>query len=327
MVSPFDYRSFPELVGAVKAEVKQKTLAKTMGLPVQTVNTVFNGDEHLVYSRVGKWRSALKLRQPEGDYFELLSLVHAYPLAGRERQERMLKRAFHLAGRLEASRNPEQRIAESVIYWLDPLLSILREMTDLNDCPADEAEIPQWAASRITYLGSFACLKKDQPKRVAVAWNWLKHLDAVRFDADRNRWIKREPIALKLIEPDASLRVVTEDLIRLVHINYYADFIHELAHNRVFGSKQAVFTMPGKAVDLLNRVLGDFLFGEILEKFSYLVNQDDARRLQQEDPERYEEIARFRRLIEQRGYEIPRTTDEDMDTTVQIMVSARRLTQ
>lgn len=326
MVDVFEFSDFESLMDSIKKDVKQAYLADILNVSSQKVHVIFKDSRHQVYPQVGKWRGALKLKRPEGDYFELLCIIHSYPSATEIAQLKMLRRAFHLAMRLEDMLNPAGRPADSVVYWLDPLVGILRDMTELHGFPREEKEIPRWVTSRITYLGTLGRLQKNIPPHIRTAWSWLKKIGAVRFSINENHWVKSEPNVLSRGRIGKGVGNISSGILTLAHINTHHDFIHELPTTNVLGSKLASFVLPSAALDLLDRVSRDFLFGDLMRRFNYVVNLEDRERLRKSDPEYYAEVVEYERQLVEHGYEIPHCSDADIDTAVQIMFSIRRLT-
>jgi len=327
MVDVFEFSDFESLMDSIKKEVKQAYLADVLKVSSQKIHVIFKDSRHQVYPQVGKWRGALKLKRPEGDYFELLCIIHSYPGATETAQQKMLRRAFHLAMRLEDMLNPSGRPADSVVYWLDPLVGILRDMTELNGFPKEEKEIPRWVAGRITYLGTLGRLQKDIPPHIRTAWNWLKKIGAVRFSADEKRWVKSEANVLSRGRIGKGIGGISSGILTLAHINTHHDFVHELPTPNVLGSKVAGFVLPSAALELLDRYSRDFLFGDLVRRLNYVVNLEDRERLRRSDPQYYAEVLDFERRLKELGYEIPQCRDSDMDTAVQVMLSVRRLTK
>ena len=326
MFNVFDYNNFPDAMAAIKEDQKQTYLAKALNMPFQTVHTIFKDSPHLVYPNVGKWRSALKFKRPEGNYFELLCIIHAYPKNTQVKQARMLQRAFHLAGQLEAQLNPTGRAVDSVIFWLNPMIGILRDMVELADFPVDEADIPLWGSNRISYIGSLGRFKREIPERIETAWKWLRQLDAVVFSPRRGRWIKQEPNLRMSPHLGKIIGDLTKSVFTLCLINFHKDFLGVIGTDAIIGAKQASFTIPSASFELLNRISGDFIFGDVMRKFNYLVNLEDRERLREADPGYFAEIEEYERMLQSRGYTIPRCSDKDMDTTVQMLLSTRQLT-
>lgn len=321
----FEHSSFPSLMRSVKTIRTQTRLAAELGIPLQTLNAIFNGQAHQVFPRVRKWRSALELGRMQGDYFELLCILHAYPYNTRERQQKMLARVFLLAGRLEGRLNPSGTAAESVVFWIDPLAGALRDMTELHDFPRDEEDIPTWAAQRITFMGVLTPLRKHKHARVMTAWKWLCKLSAVHFDEQLGRWCKAEPNLLLSSKSGPGIDEMAKAITVFMHVNAHYDFIHELASANTIGSKLVTLTVPESALELVDLLSRDFIFEQLMKKITYLVNHDDRERLKILDPEYYEEICRFEQELILRGYKIPKASDRDLDTTIQILLSARKL--
>ena len=326
MLNVFDYNNFTDVMAVVKAEHKQTYLAKALNMPFQTVHTIFKDSPHLVYPNVGKWRSALKFKRPEGNYFELLCIIHAYPKNTQVKQARMLQRAFHLAGQLEAQLNPRGRAADSVIFWLNPMIAILRDMVELADFPVDEQEIPQWGASRISFIGSLGRFKREVPERIETAWKWLRELEAVVFSPERNRWEKQEPNLRMSPNLGKIMGDLTRSVFTLCLINFYKDFLAVIGTDDIVGAKQTSFSVPSASFELLNQITADFIFGDVMRKFNYLVNREDRERLRLSDPDYYAEIVEYEKQLIAKGYTIPDCGDKDVDTTVQMVLTTRKLT-
>jgi len=86
---------------------------------------VFQYHPHWIFPRVRQWRRALGLIRDEARYFELLTILAASPHVEEERG-RMLIRAFRLLGALEETLDTEQAAPHGLIYWHDPVHSLLR---------------------------------------------------------------------------------------------------------------------------------------------------------------------------------------------------------
>ncbi len=95
----------------------------------------------------------------------------------------------------------------------------------------------------------------------------------------------------------------------------------------MLGDKLATFSVPSRILDLIDQLSRDFLFGDILTKLTYACNKNDLLRLEKKDPQYHKEVLAFRKDLENRGYEIPECTDNDVDTTVQVLLAARRITK
>jgi len=323
----FNYHFLPDLLAKIKEEFRQVTLARDIGLAPQKINMIFKDKQYWVYPDVRKWTRALKLKREEGDYFELLAIVYAYPYNIEAERGKMLKRAFHLAGRMEEQLNPSGRISDSLLYWLDPLFSVLRNMVELKGFPKNEAEIPQWAAERILFLSVLGNLRKNIPPRIEMAWKWLRGLNAVEFNKTRDRWVKHEPTVISKGEISSACQDIHSACLLLVQINTYGDFAHEAGKSGLLFDRLATFSIPAGALELLNKLCEDFLYGDILRKLNYAVNKDDRDRLKKADPALHAEVAAFRKQLEERGYEAPQFTDEDVDATVQVLLCGRRVAQ
>ncbi|RJQ24399.1 hypothetical protein C4565_09790 [Candidatus Parcubacteria bacterium] len=323
----FNYHHLPDLLAKAKEEFRQVDLTRDTGLPPQKINMIFRDRQYWVYPDARRWTRAMKLRREEGDYFELLSLVYAYPYNTEIERAKMLKRAFHLAGRLEEQLNPSGRISDSLLYWLDPLLSVLRNMVELKGFPKKQSEIPSWTAERILFLSVLGILRKNIPPRIETAWKWLRGIKAVKFDKARNRWVKHEPTIFSKGEISSACQDIHSACLLLVQINTYDDFAHEAGKRGLLFDRLATFSIPSGALELLNKLCEDFLYGDILRKLNYAVNKDDRDRLKKSDPTLHAEVTAFRKQLEEKGYEVPQYGDENVDATVQVLLSGRRVAQ
>jgi len=323
----FNYHHLPDLLAKAKEEFRQVDLARDTGLAPQKVNMTFRDRQYWVYPDVRKWTRAMKLKREAGDYFELLAIIYAYPYNPEVERAKMLKRAFHVAGRLEEELNPSGRVSDSLLYWLDPLFSVLRNMVELKGFPKKESEIPAWVAERIIFLSVLGTLSKNIPPRIETAWKWLRGIKAVKFDKARNRWVKREPTIFSKGEISSACQDIHSASLLLVQINTYDDFAHEAGKRGLLFDRLATFSMPSGALELLNKLGEDFLYGDILRKLNYAVNKEDRDRLEKSDPTLYAEVMAFKKRLEEKGYAVPQYGDEDMDATVQVLLSGRRVAQ
>ena len=326
MFNIFDfYRSEP-LMEALKKIYKQANLAKSLKMSAQMVNQIFNDKQHLVYEDIRKWRGALKLKRDEGDYFELLALICAYPHQTKTKRDSMLLRAFHLAGRLEQQVNPENVAANSLLYWLDPVASVLRNMTELKDFPNDEKALPEWVANKITFIGILGSLRKNIPPRIESTWKWLRSVNVVSFSEERGKWLKNEHNIFSTAAVAPEIADIQSAVFVLCRVNTYQDFIHEAGTDRILSDKLATFSLPSSSLKLLDRLQRDFLFGEIVRKLNFICNADNLQRLKNDDPEYYKQVVAYKKSLVEKGYEIPATSDSDVDVTIEILLTARRVT-
>ena len=298
-----------------------------MKMSAQMLNQIFNGKQHLVFDDVRKWRGACKFKREDGDYFELLALICAYPHLTKSKQQSLLQRAFHLVGRLEEVVAPENVTANTLLYRMDPVATALRNMTDLKDFPVDEQVIPEWAADKITFIGILGPLRKNIPARMQITWKWLRSLNLVYFTEDRGRWLKGDDKIFTGSLLAQEVGDIHSAVFQLCRVNTLQDFVHEAETDRILGDKLATITMPSKALKLLKQLQEDFFGGNISQKLQFIVNADALERLKNDDPDYYKEVVAYRNLLKKKGYEIPETTDADVDVTVEVLLTARRLTK
>jgi len=124
MFNMFDFYRLEPLMEALKKVYKQSDLARSMKMSAQMLNQIFNGKQHLVFDDVRKWRGACKFKREDGDYFELLALICAYPHLTKSKQQSLLQRAFHLVGRLEEVVAPENVTANTLLYRMNRISEI-----------------------------------------------------------------------------------------------------------------------------------------------------------------------------------------------------------
>ena len=323
MPNVFDFSDFESLLNAVKRSVRQVELAVTLGLSAQMINQIFSGKQHLIHESVRKWRAALKLKREEGDYFELLALICAYPHYPLTDREAMRKRAFHLVGRLEGEVGLDPSPANRLLFRMDPLAHCLTAMTEMNGFPKDAALVPDWAAERIGRLRVLGNLRAAVPPRIAGTWNWLCAVGAVKFSEARDRW---------LFDVDGpysgSGRIGAphpSDPLTLVRA--FEDFIDEAVGGGQSSHYAGTVTLPSRALELLERLQLDFLYGETGLKFRYLCNRDALERLKSTDAELFREVLEHRDQLLARGLEIPDCGDDDVDVVVETVLAVRRLTE
>ena len=327
MIDFFAYHRLADLLETLKPRVKLVDIAKVVVCTHQKITLVFQDKPHWVYPEVRKWRKALRLSRLEGDYFELLAILATYPQSTEAKKEAMIARAFHLAGRQESLVNPTGSVADSLIYWLDPLFSIMRNMTEMAGFPEDEERIIGWAATRLRYVGSLSKLKKEIPGRLEAVWRWLRQAGAVRFDEELGRWSKSEPAILSKGKVGPSIKDIQSAILVLVQVNAHREFIHEVGSPEMLGAKNGLLTIPSDSLELFDQLQRDFLHGELLRKFAFLVNLEDRERLKTQDPDYYREITEYERVLQAKGYTIPRCDDKDVDTMVQVLLIARKVAQ
>ena len=327
MANVFEFYSIVPLMEVLKEDHKQINVAKSIGLSYQAVNQVFKDKHHWIYPQVSRWRKAFKFKRDEGDYFELLALIHAYPFQPEEKRPRMLDRAFHIVGRLEKDELVENKVATSLLYWLDPMASILRNLVELHGFPVDDDDVCRWVEEKINYVGVLGNLKKDIGARIAGTWFWLKSIRAVVLSPNPGRWVKAEPNIMSPAKAGPEIHGLHEAIFVLLQVNIHQDFIHDAGTKFVLGAKAATFSISSRILPLLEQLSRDFLHSDILRKLNYACNKDDLARLAAADPEYHREVTAFRRSLEEKGYAVPEVNDTDIDTTVQVLLATRRVTK
>lgn len=320
----FNYHTFPSLMLALKKEYTQRELARKLLLSAQKVNLAFNDRPHLVYPEIGKWRRGFKFKRAHGDYFELLAAIHAYPHSARPKRPPILTRIFHLTGRLEQQLNPSGRPMDSLIYWLDPLFSVLRNMVEMNDFPVDEEEVPVWVIERLSNSGVLNDPQLDVPFRIESAWKWMRDLKAVVYSKSRKRWVKAEPNIMTAEQIGPEVKTLTQAIYTFRQCNIFQVFEEDAGTPDTLGLLLATFPVPCQTYDLLDHIFRNFLFENILKKFNYMVNLDDLKRLKTEDPDYYRRVMDFKAELEEKGFEIPQLRDKDVDSVIQVLLAHRR---
>ncbi len=325
MLNIFSFSSFEDLMDEIKKNFVQADLSRKMDIPFQTIHSIFKDNLHLVMSNVKKWTTALNLSRIESLYFELLCIIYSYPKNKSDKQEKLLARAYRIAVQLEHYVNPVGNAADSLIFMLDPLIGIIREFTELNAFPNDEEDIYNWVTDNIAYVGALECSSVEKKIRIKIAWRWLKELNAVLFSEKRNRWVKTTPNIQNIKRTGRINEDIKGTISNIVHINNHKEFLHEAATSDFLFSKPIMFSFPMKSLPLLNELCNDFIYEKMMKKFTYLVNMEDRERLKEEDADYYNEVVAYEKELIERGFEIPKLTDEEMDNCCHMILSARKL--
>ena len=323
MPNVLTFYSMKDLLAELRGEYTLQQLAEVGGVTHQAISLICKENPHWVYKNVKEWKKGLRLKRVEGQYFELLAVIAAYP--HDDNKTKLMKRAFHLAGRLEEHLNTERTVASSLVYWLDPVCSMIRNGTDLAGFPVHEDEIPQWISGQVKSLRSMGMTRAAFKTRVANAWSFLVSLQAVSFNKRRKRWEKSAPLIVSegkaTKEHQKSIQSV---IFPLVLNNYFEEFIQATGTDQMIVSKYGNFALPRQHFNALYMLLEDFII-ETVQNFNYISNGDDLKRLEKDDPEYFAKVLAYKKKLKKKGIELEPLGDQDMDSMVQMIVAARRM--
>lgn len=320
----YDYPSLKTLMKDVRESYTLMELAKPVGVSHQTITLIFNGSEHRVLNRLQGWKKALKLNKQEGDYFEFLAILAAYP---KERDKmRLLMRAFHLAERLEAALNQNCDIANSLVYWLDPLCPFLRNAVEMNGFPRREREIAPWVADVMTLPESAKITRPALIKRIETTWNWLFKIGAIEYSPSYGRWIKSSPMLISAGKFAPELKDIQSALFSMVFVTIFHRFIETIHDENIIVTKFGTFALSSANAKALNQICSDFVI-ETVRKLNYASNDDDLARLKTENKKYYDEVVNYKAELERKGIKLEPKGDKDVDTVVQLAVAARMMTK
>ncbi len=320
----YEYPSLRALMKDVRESYTLMELAKPVGVSHQTITLIFNGSEHRVINRLQGWKKALDLNKREGDYFEFLAILAAYP---KQRDKiRLLMRAFYLVERLEAALNGGNDIANSLVYWLDPLCPFLRNAVEMNGFPRRERDVAAWIADVMTLPESAKITRPALIKRIETTWNWLVKIGAVEYSQAYGRWIKSAPMLISSGKFTPELKDIQSALFSMVFVTIFNRFIETIHDENIIVTKFGTFALSSANAKALNQICSDFVV-ETVRKLNYASNEDDLARLKTEDEKYYEEVVQYKAELEKKGIRLEPKGDADVDTIVQLAVAARKMTK
>ncbi len=320
----FSHPTLRSYLDSIRQKYKLKEVATKAGVSYQAVGFIFSDKkEHWVLGHLSGFKKAFKLKKEEGAYFELLAILAAYPY--EKKTAPLLKRAFHLAGRLEAVMNTDQEVASSLVYWIDPLCAVLRNAVELHGFPAEESGIPGWISDRVATIEALnSSATKSFAQRIVTSWSWLKKMQAVSFSEEKQRWVKTNPMVVSEGRFGPDLQDLRSAIFSIVFLNLFNDFSRDLNSSRILVTKFGNFTISSKNLNLVKELCTDFVV-ETVKKLNYACNKEDLKQLKKEDPAYYQAVLDYQKSLTARGFEIHTGTNEDVDTSVQLVLAARKL--
>jgi len=325
MVNIKNYNSIDTYFAAIANQLDLKRIAKVIGCSYQKVHFATRSKFHWVYADVRKWCKALGLNRSDGYYFELLALIAAYAASSESNRQKMLDRILVLADRLEATFNPKQKISNSLIYWVDPFLSILRNLTDLDEFPNDESEISQWVSDKLVLVGALKRIpKKKLPLRIERSWNWLKEIKAVDFFEEFDRWEKTSPMVIAKGKLRNNLTNIQSTLTIIEHMDALANFTYQLGSQKMVGNVLSTFSLSKEHLEILNDLIRNFVT-ETTRNLNFACNSDFLEELREFDTDYYDEVIAFKQRLEEKSINIIPTDSSAPHTLVQLLVAAREL--
>ena len=323
MPNVFAHFTMNDLLAALRKEYTLQQLSSMAGITHQAVSLICKENPHWIYNNVADWKRGLKLKRDEGAYFELLAIIAAHARESEANRPKLLKRAFHLVGRLEEVLNPKHTVAASLVYWLDPVCSIVRNGTDLAGFPRREDDIPEWVSAQMPSPQSLGMTRAAFKKRVAMAWAFLLSLEAVTYNKKRKRWEKAAPLVVS--EGKSTLDDQNSPgsaAFPLILHNYFEEFMQITGTDRMIVSKFGNFAFPRQYKHVVNRLLTDFIV-ETVGKLNYVVNREDLERLKTDDPAYYAEVIEYINMLKSKDIDVEPLGDDAMDSMVQMIVAAR----
>lgn len=324
-VTIFDHYTLYSYLQALRAEgsITFKDISSQVGITPQAVGNIFNGEERLAINHLSGWKKALHFRRLEGMYFELLASLAAFPTSSeRERlRERVLLLIGHLIGHSELS----YEAPRTLVYWLSPECTLLRNLVDLSDFPNVADEVPEYVVGRFrAYRVARSLSEREQRERLVHAWEWLWAQGFIRQDETSKRFYKCEPV---FAAARGLARHMPDPLACLLAIPH-ADGLRELASQVgtpvVLSSQIATLPMPRALEPVLIEWLARHTV-DLVNNFNIAVNADELARLKEADPARYEQAMVFRQAVLASGIELPSFHGSDFNSLTQVVIGVRRL--
>jgi len=321
----YNHNSIESYFNSIKSQLNLKQIAQVIGCSYQKVHFATREKYYWIYPDVRKWRKALGLSRADGDYFELLALVAAYMASSDANRQKMLERILFLADRLEAVINPAQEISNSLIYWIDPFISVLRNLTDLDEFPSDESEIPQWVSENLIIVGVMRKIpKKKLPMRIERSWNWLKGIKGVAFYEEENRWEKTSPLIISKGKLKGNLENIQSTITAIEHMRALADLTLEVGNKSIVGNMVSTFSLPKEHLYVLNELIRDFVV-EITRNLNFACNSEFLEELREFDEDYYNKVIDFKKKLEAKNIKMEPTNCSAPHTLVQLLVASRKL--
>ena len=325
MIRVFDYYRLQDFFGEV-LRVRMYTfaeLAKRLGLTIPSVSLVFHGEERLVADRVQDWKKAFEFKRLEGEYFELLAILAAYPTSSRQVEFR--RRAFHLVRRF-LKKQLFDDLGYDIFFWLSPECSMLRNLIDLSDCPKDSEKISSWAVGKLTRYRRLKKLSKTKlEKQLVEAWECMEAIRAVEWSALENRWTKTTPVIETHRKSGPPTPDIVSSLLVLPHSEILSEFGQLQGTEQMIMSYIGTLSLPEALEPLVVELCREFV-RDLVSNLVIACSKQDLDLNQQYDPEVYERAITYRRDLEHRGKVLPELKASDFDAVSQIVFALRRLT-
>ncbi len=324
MFSPLSFYTFRSFMNSLKGDLKQSDLARRLGSTQPRIHQIFKDKLHWVYPEVRRWTRLLKLKRMEGDYFELLALLAAFPHQGDK--AKLIARAFTLLGNLQDKLEPSHTEAHTVIYWLDPVARLLLALTEMDDFPVNEENIAEWVLPKVHFVAAMGSHEKAKRERIQSSWRWLCEQQLVQFRKPQARWLtnKDHPFIAESQSPE--LVTIREQLCGLCHVNTFLDFSREAGAGALTGFDLEMISISSAFAPLIQQVCRSFVTEEIRKIKDAIHNPDSLKTLHQTHPRLARDIERFVETLPKPDQK----SDQDLypvDTTVEILFASRSLAQ
>ncbi len=297
-------------------------LSKRIGLTPQAIGLVFNGHERLVINHIAAWKRALKFNRLQGSYFELLAIIAAFSTSTN--RKRLQSRAQTIVRKL-VEIDPTDSPVKSLIYWISPECSLLRNILDLKGFPVHEKEIPKWVTARTNlWRVTEGYSRKETEQQFRNAWKWLVS-NGVVVRGTNGAWRKTTPIFLSPDTITEDIRSLQASILTLPHSNTHLAFARQLGTPNMLVNKVATFSASSKMQPILRDLCTNFL-QDIAARLNIACNEQLMTELKTTDPDLYNAGKVLLEKLAYLGYDVPSFTNEDFDSVWQIVLGARRLT-
>lgn len=300
-----------------------KDISTQVGITPQAVGNIFNGEDRLAINHLSGWKKALRFKRLEGMYFELLASLAAFPTSSE--RERLRERVLLLIGHLIAHSELNADAPRTLIYWLSPECTLLRNLVDLADFPCSGAEVPDYVVQRFrAYRVARSLSEREQRERLVEAWDWLLAQGFIRQDAATARFYKCEPVFAASKGLDKHLPDPLTNLLAIPHADGLRELASQVGTPLVLTSQFATLPMPRGLEPFLVEWLAQHM-ADLVNNLNIAVNSDELARLATQDPARYEAALAFRKELTARGFAPPNFRDSDFNSLIQVAIGIRRL--
>ncbi len=314
------FTNLDDLVDQVAIRFPLQSLAKKLGLSPSSCHATLYTHRQRVYRQIKGWKSLLGVTKEDGYYLELLALIKAFPQYAQKME--MLERAYLIVSKLQDTLDPDWKSVSGLLYALDPLVPIVRNLTDLKDFPINESEIPRFAQDQVIWLKNKSGPKRTFQARVKRTWTFLKTIDAVYFSDQLDRWEKSSPV----IWTPWKNKELHDSLLRMRHYLYLQEFTDILFDPDCLFSTALTLAVPEKHLGLVEQLISQF-HRDLLERLSFALNSDFLHHLKGVDEGHYLRVLDYISKLSDQGILFDPATMDDKHCLLRIASIGRRITQ